>query len=206
MAEENPDQRKDYGLPNVEAKIIDRGQPGIAKDITPQEPDPDKKDNRAIIIAISVIGALILASLLYMIFSGDDDSQPSAQTNQVPDRAVVDENESADPSENSLEEEQMSEDNELSEELIVEEPGSIITISQRTNRYYIFVGSYKFKAYARRHAEILASDGFAVKLIAPDNWVGTRVAVGNYGTKGEARVDAEQIRSKYGNEVVISKY
>ena len=99
-----------------------------------------------------------------------------------------------------------SDENLESEAIISEEPGSIITISQRTNRYYIFLGSYKFKAYAKRHAEKLAADGFAVKLIAPDNWLGMRVAVGNYAKKEEARVDAQQIRSKYGNEVVISKY
>jgi cell division protein FtsN len=122
----------------------------------------------------------------------------------VEDRVVMDPEETDETPSNDVDPNQA----ELSEAIpvITEEPGSIVTISERTNRYYIFVGSYKFRAYARRHAEELAADGFAVKLITPDNWVGMRVAVGNYANIEEAGVDAQQIRSRYGNEVVISKY
>ena len=206
MAEDISEKNKDYGLPKVEPHPIDRNQPGIAKEVIEPKRPHQKKDNRPMVIVLSVVGLLILASLLYIIFWDSDSSETSPQTpiSAVEDRAVLDE-ETTDDS-GDIDFTNGSDENLESEAIISEEPGSIITISQRTNRYYIFLGSYKFKAYAKRHAEKLAADGFAVKLIAPDNWVGMRVAVGNYAKKEEARVDAQQIRSKYGNEVVISKY
>lgn len=205
MAEDFSDQNKDYGLPKVDPQPIKRDQPSEDQ----VQPAPvyteGKKDNKLIIIVLSVVGALILASLLYLIFN-DGGSEPDlTQTTTTEDRGVPEPDADAQALEDENED---GGDIPNSEETTVfdDEPGSITTISQRTNRYYIFLGSYKFKAYAQRHAEKLAKDGFAVKLISPDNWVGMRVAVGNYANNEEARIDAQQIRSRYGTEVVISKY
>lgn len=205
MAADVSEQNKDFGLPKVDPQPIDRGQPGVAKEPLSTEVNPQQKDNRTVIIALSVVGIMILASLLYMIFWDSDSPETSSpDTSEVQDRAMIDTE--ADDNEPTPDESPETPVNEVSEEVVSEEPGSITTISQRTNRYYIFVGSYKFRAYAQRHAELLAADGFVVKVITPDNWVGVRVAVGNYANKEEARGDAQQIRSRYGNEVVISKY
>jgi len=207
MAESFSEQNKDYGLPKVDPQLINREQPGIAKEVAKPTPRPEKKDNKLLVAILSVVGVLIIASIFYMIFWNDDSSEVENANpiSKVEDRAVLDQAnpESPDsdvnePTENPAE--------TLEATTLSEEPGSITTISQRTNRYFIFLGSYKFKAYAQRHAEKLAKDGFAVKLIMPDNWVGIRVAVGNYAKEEEAKVDAQQIRSRYGNEVVISRY
>lgn len=202
MAEDSSEQNKDYGLPKVDPQPIDRGQPGIASESKNTAPDPGKKDNRLIIIVLSVIGVLVLASLLYIVFWNSDGEPEQGGVSSVEDRAVLDPEENEETGDISGDED----DGEINNTVVSEEPGSIVTISERTNRYYIFVGSYKFRAYAHRHAEKLAADGFAVKLIIPDNWVGMRVAIGNYSSIEEANVDAQQIRSRYGNEVVISKY
>jgi hypothetical protein len=205
MAEDFSDKNKDYGLPEVEPQPINRDQPGIVSDPPKVESQPeDKRDNKPVIIVLSVVGALILASLLYLLFWDNEGEGEAPGRAMVEDRVVMDPEETDETPSNDVDPNQA----ELSEAIpvITEEPGSIVTISERTNRYYIFVGSYKFRAYARRHAEELAADGFAVKLITPDNWVGMRVAVGNYANIEEAGVDAQQIRSRYGNEVVISKY
>ncbi len=204
MAEDFSDKNKDYGLPKVEPQPIRRDQPGIPKPPPVNKVNrPPKKDNRLIIVVLSIVGALILASLLYILFWEDGSPYDTQVVPEVEDRVVVD----PEP-EGSGDQDAETEpvDNSVVTEEISDEPGSIVTISARTNRYYIFVGSYKFRAYAKRHAEKLAADGFAVKLITPDNWVGVRVAVGNYATKEEAGADAQQIRSRYGIEVVISKY
>jgi hypothetical protein len=205
MAEDFSDKNKDYGLPEVEPQPINRDQPGIVSYPPKVESQPeDKRDNKPVIIVLSVVGALILASLLYLLFWDNEGEGEAPGRAMVEDRVVMDPEETDETPSNDVDPNQA----ELSEAIpvITEEPGSIVTISERTNRYYIFVGSYKFRAYARRHAEELAADGFAVKLITPDNWVGMRVAVGNYANIEEAGVDAQQIRSRYGNEVVISKY
>ncbi|GJM30308.1 MAG: hypothetical protein DHS20C17_29430 [Cyclobacteriaceae bacterium] len=200
MAENSPEKNKDYGLPKVNPQPIQRDQPVGAKN-PPKPPPPvqKKKDQRPVIIALLVVGLLVLASVLYMIFSNDEPDDSVQTIEPVEDRVVMDPDESE--GENSENNAETDIDPQLNEE-----PGSIITISERTNRYYIFVGSYKFRAYARRHADKLAADGFAVKLITPDNWVGMRVAVGNYASEDEAGNDAQEIRNRYGNEVVISKY
>jgi hypothetical protein len=208
MAEDFSEKNKDYGLPKVEPHPIDRDQPGIAKEVVITVPRKEKKNNKLIVIVLSVVGLLILASLMYIIFGNNESSEssPRPTVGKVEDRAVLDQEDGDNSDIGAANESEENLDNRENVSISTEEPGSITTISQRTNRYYIFLGSYKFKAYAMRHAEKLAADGFVVKLITPDNWVGVRVAVGNYAKKEEASVDAQQIRSKYGNEVVISKY
>lgn len=208
MAEDFSKKNKDYGLPKVEPHPIDRDQPGIAKEVVETAPHQEKKDNKPMVIVLSIVGVLILASLLYIIFWNNESSETSQPTpvSATDDRAVLDPEQTNAGDESQIDATNESDENRENIALVSEEPGSISTISQRTNRYYIFLGSYKFKAYAKRHAEKLAADGFVVKLITPDNWVGVRVAVGNYAKKEEASVDAQRIRSKYGNEVVISKY
>lgn len=211
MAEDFSEKNKDYGLPKVEPHPIDRDQPGIAKEVVITVPGKEKKNNKLIVIVLSVVGLLILASLMYIIFGDNESSEssPRPTVGKVEDRAVLDQEDGDNSDKRNTGAANESEEYlESGENVSIssKEPGSITTISQRTNRYYIFLGSYKFKAYAMRHAEKLAADGFVVKLITPDNWAGVRVAVGNYAKKEEASVDARQIRSKYGNEVVISKY
>ncbi len=211
MAEDSSEKNKDYGLPKVEPHPIDRDQSGIAKEVVVTVPRKEKKINRLMVIILSVVGLLFLASLMYIIFWGNESSEssPRPTVGKVEDRTVLDQEDGDNSDKRNTGAANDSEENfESGENVSIssKEPGSITTISQRTNRYYIFLGSYKFKAYAMRHAEKLAADGFVVKLITPDNWVGVRVAVGNYAKKEEASVDASQIRSKYGNEVVISKY
>ena len=202
MAEHSSEKNKDYGLPKVDPQPIDRKQPGIAKAVPVIEPTVKKNDNRLIIIVLSIIAALILASVFYMIFWNDDAEDAVSPVTTIDDRSGIDPEDGS--SDEMTEGEAPSETTEAEE--MSEEPGSIITISERTNRYYIFLGSYKFRAYAQRHAEKLAADGFAVKLVTPDNWVGIRVAVGNYAKEEDAKNDAQQIKSQYGHEVVISKY
>ncbi len=201
MAENTPEKNKDYGLPKVDPQPIQRDPTVVEKKPIFSEPEKSRKDRKPIIILLSVLGLLVVCALIYLIFMTGDSGSGSGPVT-VEDRVVMEPEDQQDNDEAGAD----SEPDTGTEVINTEEPGSIITISERTNRYYIFVGSYKFRAYAHRHAEKLAADGFAVKLITPDNWVGMRVAVGNYANVEEASNDAQQIRSKYGNEVVISKY
>lgn len=214
MAENHSKTEQNYGLPKVELIPIDRTQPGVAKAAKkPLAAEPESKDRRWIPIVLLVFFGLALAALLYYFFWGNDNSTPQTVDNETTttqdDRVTLDENEGSgaeESGETAIPTEDATADETATTDIATEEPGSIVTISQRTERYYIFLGSYKFQAYARRHAERLAADGFAVKLITPDNWVGMRVAVGNYASINEASADANMIKSKYGNEVVVSKY
>lgn len=216
MAENFSKSDKNYGLPHLDLIPINRDQPGVAKANAPVKKAPEKSESRLVPIIMLVVFGLIAASLLYYFFWDSDNPTPVVEDNTPTqeDRVTLDESESSDAAEST---ENVTDDvtesgsetpssEPVSDETASDQPGSISTISQRTDRYYIFLGSYKFKQYARRHAEKLAADGFAVKLITPDNWVGMRVAIGNYASVAEASADANMIRNKYGNEVVVSKY
>jgi len=199
MAEKNPEKDKDYGLPKVDPQPIQRDQPPVTKEPVVAAEDTREKNRWPLVAILSILGVLLIGFLIYVIFTGDSEIPDNPSTPE--DRVVMEPEQPTDEPEAVADAEDSQE-----EPAIIDEPGTIVTISERTNRYYIFVGSYKFRAYAHRHAEKLAADGFAVKLIAPDNWVGLRVAVGNYANTNEASADAQEIRSKYGNEVIISKY
>lgn len=209
MAENFSKSDKNYGLPEIKLVPVDRGQPAVAKTKESKPQEPNSKGQKILPIAMLVVFGLIAASLLYYFFwdTNSSDTQEDSMVANQEDRVTLEEGEGGvtAPVDSSA----LNTGGSLPVDPgapIVEEPGSIVTISQRTGRYYIFMGSYKFRAYARRHAERLAADGFAVKLITPDNWVGMRVAVGNYANIAEANTDVEMIRNKYGNEVVVSKY
>jgi len=221
MADNFSKSEKNYGLPTVDLVPIDRDQPGVVKPVAPPPPTrkPKKeKDNRWVPILMLIALGLIIASAVFYFFFLDSRTPNNANNDdtqsQTTDRVTLDEDESSSgtdsPSTNegseSSESPTSSDNQPVATVLDNQEPGTIQTISDRTGRYYIFLGSYKFKAYAQRHADRLAADGFAVKIITPDNWVGMRVAVGSYTSVAAAASDVSQIEEKYGNQVVVSKY
>ncbi len=221
MADNFSKSDNNYGLPEVDLVPIDRDQPGIAKPFVPPVAPPvtkTEKDNKWVpILLLIAIGLIVASAVFYFFFMDTSTSDTLADnTEEVtdPDRVTLEEtdqlNSSSDnadsPEAGTVDSNTTSENQAVDETVETQEPGTIRTISDRTGRYYIFLGSYKFKAYAERHADKLASDGFAVKIITPDNWVGMRVAVGNYGSEAEAADDVNRIQAKYGNQVVVSKY
>ena len=209
-----------YGLPEVDLVPIDRDQPGIAKPFVPPAAPPvtkTEKDNKWVpILLLIAIGLIVASAVFYFFFMDTRTSDTLADNTEInePDRVTLEESEqlnsTTDNPDNSSTDAASSnpttENQAVDPTINAQEPGTIRTISDRTGRYYIFLGSYKFKAYAQRHADKLASDGFAVKIITPDNWVGMRVAVGNYSSEAEAAADVSRIEAKYGNQVVVSKY
>ncbi|MGI9543342.1 MAG: SPOR domain-containing protein [Cyclobacteriaceae bacterium] len=199
---------EDYGLPEVEMKPIDRAKPVVpaaaAAAATTAKKRRDKEPtNYWPIIILALVFSLIAGGALYYFFlrspAGTEitDSTP-------PDPLPLDD-ELPVPEEESSDKDNDSDTNE-SAAVNLDQPGTITSITERTGRYYIFLGSYKFRAYAQRHADQLAKDGFAVKLIEQDDWVGMRVAVGNYGSQAEAQPDAASITAKYGTKIAISQY
>lgn len=198
----------EYGLPEVEMKPIDRAKPvipaAVAATTVAKKRRNKEPTNYWPIILLAVFFSLIAGGALYYFFLR---SPESGTTTEIPDTTVPD----SSPLENGLAEpegETTNADNAnaAASTVDLDQPGTITPITERTGRYYIFLGSYKFRAYAQRHADQLAKDGFAVKLIEQDDWVGMRVAVGNYGSEAEAQADAASITAKYGTKIAISQY
>jgi len=200
---------EDYGLPEVELKPIDRANPVVpaaAVNVKPSRPKKKEPTNYGPIILIALIASLIVGGVFYYFFlrepAGTTNTNEITQNTTPPDRLPLDASEGETAA--TKDTDNATETN--SDLPNLDQPGTITAISERTGRYYIFLGSYKFRAYAKRHADRLAKDGFAVKLIDQDNWVGLRVAVGNYGSENEALADAASINAKYGIKTAISQY
>ena len=202
----------EYGLPEVEMKPIDRAKPVIpaaaAAAATVAKKRRDKEPtNYWPIILLAVFFSLVVGGALYYFFLR---SPEGGATTEIPDTTAPDssplENELTVPEGETTNAGTDDNTNAASSAVDLDQPGTIASITERTGRYYIFLGSYKFRAYAKRHADQLAKDGFAVKLIEQDDWVGVRVAVGNYGSEADAQADAASITAKYGTKIAISQY
>ena len=203
---------EDYGLPEVEMKPIDRAKPVVpaaaavaATTVTKKRREKEPTNIWPIVLLI-LFFTVIAGGALYYFFlrSPNGTAGTEIADTTAPDRLPLEEDnttlaEEAIPDESSG-------NNESATAANLDQPGTINSITDRTGRYFIFLGSYKFRAYAKRHADQLAKDGFAVKLIEQDDWVGMRVAVGNYGSKAEAQADAASITAKYGTKIAISQY
>jgi hypothetical protein len=90
------------------------------------------------------------------------------------------------------------------EEEVNQEPGTILTISERTGRYYVVVASAIDGDLAMDYAQELAAEGRSVSIIAPYGRVKFhRVAVNNLETLGEAETVLNDLRADYADAWVI---
>ena len=80
-------------------------------------------------------------------------------------------------------------------------------ITSATGRYYIIVASFIDANMAKDHANKLASQGAAVKIINPFGdkkyW---RVSVADYGALREAVNGTNQLQPQYGDDIWTVKY
>ena len=86
-------------------------------------------------------------------------------------------------------------------------PGQVTIITSATGRYYIIVASFIDANMAKDHANKLASQGAAVKIINPFGdkkyW---RVSVADYGALREAVNGTNQLQPQYGDDIWTVKY
>ena len=71
------------------------------------------------------------------------------------------------------------------------------TITKKTGRYYIIVGSFEVQQNAIRYREKLASQGFDAKILQPSYKNVYRVTIADFTSFREASTKAQEVKSEY---------
>ncbi len=85
--------------------------------------------------------------------------------------------------------------------------GEIVTLTERTKRYYVVVTSSIDGDLAMDYAKKLSAKGVSSKIIPPfGKWNFYRLAVGDFETFAEAQTSADSSKGDYGDGVWVIKY
>ena len=85
--------------------------------------------------------------------------------------------------------------------------GEIVTLTERTKRYYVVVASSIDGDLAMDYAKKLSAKGVSSKIIPPfSKWKFYRLAVGDFETFADAQGNADTSKGEYGDGVWVIKY
>lgn len=85
--------------------------------------------------------------------------------------------------------------------------GTIETLSERTQRYYVVVVSAIDADLIMDHAKKLSAQGVSTKIIPPfGKHKFSRLAIADHDTYANAQANADAVKGNYGNEVWVIKY
>ncbi len=201
--QEHPFENNDdeFGIPEVSYDPIDRENLGTSPFETHHFPDEQADDNKKKIwltISLLVLFLGIIGAIVY--FVGFHDSKPpkTPVSNMVKEPAqpvkepeVVEEVEPA-----------------LAEPVPTNTYSEITTISTRTGRSYIIVGSFVDEDLARDFSNKLIAGGKGSVIIEPFGKTSLlhRVAIAHYSSFQEALANVDQYRSTFGPETWVLKY
>ncbi|AHM58831.1 sporulation domain-containing protein [Flammeovirgaceae bacterium 311] len=196
-------QDDEYGLPEAEFSPIENAQPVAAAEPVRQkrEIDLQPKQERSswpiwagIIILLAVAGF----SLYYFVFKADDEVVAPRITETIQQPAPEPEPEIVD--------EAPVEENWIPEAEAPKE-GGITTITEKTGRYYVIVGSFIDGDMAGDYAKKLAAEGRQVTLIEPSgNKKFYRLGVAEAASFAEAGEELEDLKNTFGQEIWIVRY
>jgi cell division protein FtsN len=194
-------QDDEYGLPEVEFSPIDQYEPVAAAEPvhTKREIDLQPKQERSswpIWVGIIVLLAVAGFSLYYFVFKPEEQvvvtpvAQTPAPVQEVEPQII----EEAPPVENNWVPEAPKE-------------GSVTTITQKTGRYYVIVGSFIDGDMAGDYAKKLAGEGRAVTLIEPSgNKKFYRLGVSDADSFSAASEELDNLKGTFGQEIWIVRY
>jgi cell division protein FtsN len=201
----NSDSDNEYGLPEAEYSPIQREQPQTFEEHVTTERIPQNEDEQPrqknsstpMWIALGVI--LLLAGFFVYFFAFDEPTRSEQVTSRPETKTETTIIEEEPPVAETPAEE------EWTEPEVVE--GSVSSISSRTGRYYMIVGSFVDGDLANDYAKNLAGEGHQAKIIEP---AGTRkfyrLSVKDAGSIADLNTELEAMRAKYGENVWIVKY
>lgn len=215
---DNDPQKKDeneaFGLPEVNYEPINREEPfagGTAfnpKNMNEKKEHNAGQTNYAPVIVGILLLLVVIGAASYFFFFNEPEPEPaeSVYSEYVP----YEENNSK-PEEITVDNNGFAEDT-TSFESFPETPaetvkGSYSTISGRTGRSYIVIGSFIDEDLALDEAKELAEKGLSTQLIPPYNNVKYyRLAVQDHPSFAEAAMQLENLKQTYGENIWILKY
>ncbi len=199
---------KDYGLPEVEFKPIERDREPMsstsATEFERKFSEKNKEDKGGgpwgIIVAIVVLLALGGGLLYYFVFN-ESDQEPVAQEAPVQGYVVETEEE---------EEENWVEEPAVVEEAPVDETpavGTVELLGSRTGKSYVIIGSFFDEDLAQDEGNKLAQGGVSTKVIPPFGRARFyRLAVGEFDSFREAAGNIDAYKSDFGENIWVLKY
>lgn len=208
------DADDEYGLPEVEFTPIEREpshepEETIALDqassISGKHDTEHEQKSSSLPMVLILAGIVLLVGIFVYFFAFDNESQQEqlTETTQEASPIVYEEEE-------ELEENAYAADDWNTAETESETPaaeGSVSTISQRTGRYHVIVGSFIDSDLANDFAGRLAKDGQQAKIIEPS---GTqkfyRLSVSDAESIDALQSDMDSLKAKYGENIWIVKY
>ncbi|MFZ5970489.1 MAG: hypothetical protein ACOYXA_02760 [Bacteroidota bacterium] len=85
--------------------------------------------------------------------------------------------------------------------------GTIETLSERTNRYYVVISSAVDGDLVMDYAKKLSAQGISTKIIPPfGKYKFHRIAIADHETFALAQANADGVKADYGNEVWVIRY
>ena len=155
-----------------------------------------------LIVTLIIIGVVAIVVAAYFLFFNKDKEEQVVVEEPVP--AVVDSTLLETPVEEPVVEEEPVEEEP---EPAMADVGEYLTISEKTGRYYVVIGSFIDADLAEDYAKKLAKDGVNTTILSPEGKGFHRLALEeDYGSFADASMQLETFRGNYGPEVWVLKY
>lgn len=198
----------------VSEEEIDEGDDASSDDVPPATPERkfayEESSNPAgkIILAVIAIVVVIGAVWFFGFYRPKQvEKEKAAQEQAEKDRLAREE---AARLERERQAALAAEEAAAEEEAEMEQPtdtGEIATISERTGRYYVIVGSFIDGDLAMDYGKELAEKGTSSTVLAPIGEIKFyRLAIGDFDTWSNAQSQADQVKGEYGENTWVVKY
>jgi len=215
-----------FGLPDLDYKPLDSNEESAATATSSYEseesviessqseqsysytPEEEPKSNAPIIIAIIIALVLLVAGFLiyqYVYKPKAEKAKKEQLAKQEADKKRKDEEARLAKEKEEAERKRL----EGEKTQVVETPsaGTIETLSERTGRYYVVISSDIDDDLIMDFAKKIIKEGTSVSIIPPfGKKKFYRLATGKFDTFADAQANADQLKSKYGDDIWVIKY
>jgi len=216
-----------FGLPDLEYKPLENEETPAAPEEEPVQeethtrstyeeetrteetyiPEEEESSRAPMIIGLIIGLVVIVAGFLIYTYVYKPKMEEKARQEQI--AKELREKEEADRIAKARAEEEQRKHAADSAAAVVTKPaiGEIVTLTERTKRYYVVVASSIDGDLAMDYAKKLSAKGVGSKIIPPfGKWKFYRLAVGDFETFADAQANADTSKGEYGDGVWVIKY
>lgn len=226
---ESQNDADNFGLPDLEYKPLESEEPAayveedqpVAEEThvtssyeenTHAEEDfsalEEEETSKAPLIISIIIGVVVLvAGFLIYTYVYKPKMEEKARQEQLARELKAKEEEERLARARAEEEEARRRAAEAAEVVTKPAVGEIVTLTERTQRYYVVITSSVDGDLAMDYAKKLSAKGVSTKIIPPfGKWKFYRLAIGDYDTFADAQTSADGSKAEYGDGVWVIKY
>ena len=231
--EQNKDASNDadnFGLPEIEYKPLDKPKEKEVKATSsysdpatrgtsykkPSEPvktptysymDEEPKSKAPVIIGIAVAVVVVIAAFLIYQYVYVPQREKEAQELAARQKKERDDAERARQEQLAKDEEARRRQATLDSLNAIPKTGTIETLTDRTQRYYVVITSAIDGDLTMDYAKKLSEKGVSTKIIPPfGKYKFSRLAIADHDTYASAQANADAVKGEYGNEVWVLRF